>query len=261
MTNGIVHTPGARYVGAPMSDQPLYVISDIHLGGVPSATERAFRAFLRHVGDNASELLINGDLFDFWFEYRSVILSQHFRVLGALADLRDAGIPVYFVGGNHDAWGGSFLRDELGIEVLAERAELELAGRRALVVHGDGLGEGDLGYRVLKRVIRHPLSVRAFRLLHPDLGTRIATRVSTTESKHGTPHLADWSRAEQVEKWARAELGRRPDLDLILAGHTHTPAIREVESGRYYINTGDWINHFSYLVLTPNEPPELRTWR
>lgn len=243
-----------------MSDQPVYVVSDIHLGGVPEGTERRFRSFLEHVGGHASEILINGDLFDFWFEYRSVILSRHFRVLAALADLRDAGVAIRFVGGNHDAWGGSFLRDELGMELLDERAELMLAGRRALVVHGDGLGQGDLGYRIMKKVIRHPLSITAFRMLHPDLGSRVARGVSSTEGKHGTPGLADAQRAAALEVWARREMERRPDLDMVLAGHTHTPTVQEVGVGRYYINTGDWINHFTYLVLHPGETPDLRTW-
>ena len=243
-----------------MSDTPVYVVSDIHLGGVPAATERRFRAFLEHVADHSTELVINGDLFDFWFEYRSVVLSEHYRVLAALADLRDAGVTIRFVGGNHDAWGGRFLRDEIGIELLPERAYLTLVGHRTLVVHGDGLGRGDVGYRVLRTVIRHPLSIRAFRMLHPDLGSRIARGVSSTEGKHGTPEMANARRAAALEEWARDEMAQRPELDLVLAGHTHTPVVREVGQGRFYVNTGDWINHFSYLILRPGDPPDLRTW-
>src|SRR5690606_20667283 len=164
-----------------MEQLPAYVISDIHLGAVPEETERRFRRFLAHLHSRASRLLINGDLFDFWFEYRSVIHSRHYRVLAALRDLRESGVPIDFVGGNHDAWGGDFLRDEVGIRILQEPAEIELGGRRALVVHGDGRGPGDFSYRAMKRVIRHPLSVWAFRLLHPDWGDRLARFVSTTE--------------------------------------------------------------------------------
>jgi UDP-2,3-diacylglucosamine hydrolase len=243
-----------------MSDQPVYVVSDIHLGGVPAATERAFRHFLDHVGEHASQLVINGDLFDFWFEYRSVILSRHYRVLAALSDLRDAGVAIRFLGGNHDAWGGSFLREELGIEMLDDGAEVVLAGKRALLVHGDGLGEGDFGYRVLKGVLRNRISIGLFRLLHPDVGDRLARLVSTTESKHGTPGAVHAERAAALRSWARRELDRRPELDLVLAGHTHTPTVDEVARGRYYINTGDWINHFTYLVLTAGGEPELRCW-
>ena len=243
-----------------MKNRPAYVVSDIHLGAVPEATERAFRSFLRHVVVDASELLINGDLFDFWFEYRSVIQAEHYRVLAALTELREAGVRIRFLGGNHDAWGGTFLRERVGIEILREGEEIEIAGRRALVVHGDGMGRGDLGYRVLKRIIRNPVSIGLFRILHPDLGSRVASLVSMTEAKQGTPAMANPERAAELRSWAIEQLKARPDLDLVLAGHTHTPLLEEAAPGRYYVNTGDWINHFTYLVLAPEGPPELKVW-
>jgi UDP-2,3-diacylglucosamine hydrolase len=243
-----------------MTDKPAFVISDIHLGGVPRSTERAFRRFLSHVGDQASELLINGDLFDFWFEYRTVIQAQHYRVLAALTDLSEAGVRLRFVGGNHDAWGGQFLSEHVGMELLSDKSEIELAGRRALVVHGDGLGQGDLGYRALKKVIRNRASIRAFRLLHPDLGSRIARLVSTTESKHGTPDMANPTRAAELREWARDQMEVMPHLDLILAGHTHSPTVEEFRPGRYYVNTGDWLNHFTYLVVGRHGAPNLLRW-
>jgi UDP-2,3-diacylglucosamine hydrolase len=244
-----------------MSELPVYVVSDIHLGAVPQSTEKAFRLFLERLPGSASELLINGDLFDFWFEYRTVIHARHYRVLASLAEVADAGVRIRFLGGNHDAWGGSFLRDEIGIEILDEKAEVELAGRATLVVHGDGVGAGDLGYRLLKRFIRNPFVVGAFRHLHPDWGSRLAALVSTTEGKAGHAHGPNTARAELLRQWARAELTRRPELDLILAGHTHTPTVEEIQPGKYYVNTGDWINHFTYLVLARDEAPRLEVWR
>jgi UDP-2,3-diacylglucosamine hydrolase len=104
-----------------MENRPVYVVSDIHLGAVPEATERAFRSFLRQVAEEASFLLVNGDLFDFWFEYRHVVLAEHYRVLAALRDVVEAGVRVAFVGGNHDAWAGPFLRDVVGMELHRAR--------------------------------------------------------------------------------------------------------------------------------------------
>jgi UDP-2,3-diacylglucosamine hydrolase len=243
-----------------MRHLPVYVVSDIHLGAVSSETERNFRRFLEHTGKSASRLLINGDLFDFWFEYRTVIQAQHYRVLAALKDLREAGVTIDFVGGNHDAWGGAFLRDEIGINLLDDIAEVELAGRRALVVHGDGVGTGDLGYRILKKVIRSPLSIAAFRLLHPDWGSGLARVVSTTENKKGNAGGTNPVRAAALAAWAEEQLLRRSDLQLVLAGHTHIPVVVEVQPGRHYVNTGDWINHSNYLVLEEGAPPSLRSW-
>lgn len=244
-----------------MSDLPYLIVSDTHLGAVPRATEAAFRDFLRQVPGNASGLLINGDLFDFWFEYGTVILREHYRTLAALAEVVEAGVPVSFIGGNHDAWAGSFLRDEVGIALLDGPVELELAGRRTLVAHGDGVGTGDYKYRALKRFIRSPVVVGAFRVLHPDLGTRIARIASTTEHKADTGDAHAKGRAGFIQAWAEERLRADPRLELVVAGHAHVPAVVEVAPGRFYANAGDWIRHFTYLALPAGGgPPELRHW-
>jgi UDP-2,3-diacylglucosamine hydrolase len=244
-----------------MSTKPFLIVSDIHLGAVPAATERAFRGFLTHAKENASGLLINGDLFDFWFEYRTVVHSRHFRVLAHLAEVVDAGVPVWFVGGNHDAWGGRFMSEEVGIRMIEGPARLEIAGRRALVVHGDGVGEGQRGYRVFRWLIRHRATVFAFRQLHPDLGSRVADLVSTTEAKaHRDPQIAV-AHAAKVRAWGVEQLRSTPDIDLVVAGHVHLPTVVEVETGRYYVNAGDWIHHHTYLTVPADGgAPRLDRW-
>jgi UDP-2,3-diacylglucosamine hydrolase len=244
-----------------MESKPVYVCSDIHLGAVPPATERAFRRFLDHVADHASFLLINGDLFDFWFEYRHVILAEHYRVVAKLKDVVEAGVPVAFVGGNHDAWAGPFLRDEVGIALHDGPVEMTLGGRRTLVAHGDGVGRGDLKYRALKKLIRNPLTVGAFRALHPDWGRRIALMASSTEHKADTGDQAARGRAAFIQAWALEQMRTRPEIELILSGHAHLGSVTEVEPGRFYVNSGDWLTTFDYVVLPPGgSPPELRRW-
>lgn len=240
--------------------KPVFVVSDLHLGAVPPRTEERFADFLAHVRGGGSELLINGDLFDFWFEYRTVIPRRHFRTLARLADLVDSGVPVSLVAGNHDAWGGDVLRSDVGITLLEGPEYMELAGRRTLVAHGDGVGRGDLGYRVLRRVIRSRPAVRGFRALHPDLGSRIAGLASTTDAKAAEGRTEGRSRAGEIVRWASEQLKTDPALDLVVAGHSHVPALVEVFPGRFYANAGDWINHFTYLVLAEDRPPELREW-
>jgi UDP-2,3-diacylglucosamine hydrolase len=256
---------------APADPRPFYVVSDVHLGVVPAATERAFRAFLAHVAGDASGLLINGDLFDVWLATRHFVVSHHVRVLAAVADVVDAGVPVYFVGGNHDAqeFGGAMLRDVLGVTLLEEPARMTLGGRRALVMHGDGVWPAPRGYPAYRK--RHPvLRSRAFRfaaerLAHVDRiydrvaawsGTRkFVARHARGESTGPKPSAAP------IEAWARAALAAEPDLDLVLAGHSHLPAFVEVAPGQFYVNTGDWIEHMTYAVLPPGSgAPELRTW-
>ncbi len=243
-----------------MSEKPIHVASDIHLGVAPPETERAFLRWLAHTAECASALILNGDLFDFWFEYRSVIPRGHTRVLGALAGLVDGGVPVSIMGGNHDWWGGSFLTDEIGVTFMQDPVVTDLQGFRTFLAHGDGLGRGDLGYRILRAVVRGRLTRWLFARLHPDFGTALGARVSRTEYREGGPSDAERGRSKAVRTWALAELRRDPSLDLVVCGHTHIPLLEEVEPGRYYVNAGDWLHHRSYLVLQEGHPPTLHTW-
>ena len=238
--------------------RPIYLTGDVHLGAVPPERERSFIRWLEYAGASAERIILNGDLFDFWFEYRSVIPRGHTRVLGALAALVDAGVPVILMGGNHDWWGGSFLEEEVGLEFLRDPVVLELAGRRTFLAHGDGLGRGDLAYRALRLILRGRLTRSAFRWLHPDLGTRIARGVSQT-ADHGTTS-AERHRTRALETWGVEKLRAEPDLDLVILGHAHIPVLTEVGANRWYVNAGDWVTHRSYLVLEDGAVPRLLEW-
>lgn len=239
--------------------KPDYITSDVHLGAVPEERERSFLRFLSHTGAEAGRLLIPGDLFDFWFEYGEVIPGRHFRVLASLRELVDAGVPVILLGGNHDAWGGRFLEEHVGVSFHAGHLRTAIAGKPALLAHGDGLGRGDLKYRALKKVLRSRVTIAAFRALHPELGLKIARRVSTTEAK-ADDDPGKQGRAAFIEEWARTQLAEDPSLGWVVCGHAHLPVLEEVEPGRYYVNAGDWLTHRSYVVVSGGGEPELCVW-
>ena len=234
---------------------PCYILSDTHLGVGSSSTERELVAFLRGLPGRANSLLINGDLFDFWFEWKTVIPRAHFRTLAALADLRDAGIDVVLIAGNHDCWGGDVLTSEVGLTYHVGMWEGSLAGWRAQVEHGDGLrSREDRKYRMLRSVLRHPASVKAFRWLHPDWGTRLARRSSHTSRTH-----RPWGDAgEGLRDIAHARLQANEDLELLVLGHSHA-AVLERAAGGIYANAGSWLNEPTYMCVTPNLI-ELRRW-
>ena len=238
--------------------RPHYIASDMHLGAVPDETEHRFVRFLEHVGATGSALLLGGDVFDFWFEYGEVIPGRHFRVLAALAKLTDAGIPVVMVGGNHDAWGGRFLREEVGVAFETGLLRMQIAGYPALVAHGDGLGRGDFRYRALKAVLRSSVVVGAFRALHPELGLRVARAVSRTETRSDDD--VTLGRARFLSSWAADRLREDPALRFVVCGHAHLPALEEIETGRYYLNAGDWIRHFTYFTVGEDGVPALERW-
>jgi len=227
------------------------VISDAHLGAAPTPNEAALMEFLAGVPDQAKDLLINGDLFDFWFEYETVILSRHFPVLRVLADLVDSGVRIRLLGGNHDSWGGRFLAEEIGIELLRGPVRVEVGGRQAYVAHGDGLGGGDWGYRALKSVIRSRPASAVFRQVHPDWSARVIRLVSRTESRHGQADAPEsHGRSERLRQLATDLLASDPDLDLVIFGHCHQPELIEAAPGRYYLNSGDWLHHCSWAEVS-----------
>jgi UDP-2,3-diacylglucosamine hydrolase len=236
------------------------VISDAHLGAAPADNEAALLEFMTGIPDRTEDLLINGDLFDFWFEYETVILSRYFRVLRVLADIVDSGVRIRMLGGNHDSWGGQFLAEEIGIELLHGPLRVEVGGRRAYVAHGDGLGGGDWGYRVLKSVIRSRPARASFRQVHPDWSAGVIRLVSRTESRYGRSDESEsGDRANRLRKMAEDLLTSEPELDLVVFGHCHQPELLEVTPGRYYLNAGDWLHHCTWAEVSKDDI-QLNQW-
>jgi UDP-2,3-diacylglucosamine hydrolase len=233
---------------------PAYVISDSHLGFATPEVERSLIRFIKHLTGRAASLVINGDLFEFWFEWRHVMPRRAFRVLAALADLKDSGVPILMVAGNHDCWGGELLQRDVGIEYQLEAWEGSLGGWRARVEHGDGLRDReDRKYRALRRVLRNPLAIRAFRWMHPDLGSALANRSSHTsrtyQARDGGAGLRDI---------ASQRLQTNPELELLIFGHTHVADLRRFGRG-VYANAGSWLDTPTFLKITPQRV-ELQRW-
>jgi UDP-2,3-diacylglucosamine hydrolase len=238
----------------PVLPAPSYIVSDAHLGASPPRAEDELLALLAHVRTAGGSLVVNGDLFDFWFEWRTVIPRRAFRVLAALRALTDRGIPIVWTAGNHDCWGGEVLRNDVGVWYQVDPWEGEIAGWRARVEHGDGLrDEEDRNYRRIRPIMRNRLAIRAFRALHPDLATRIAVSMSGTSREHGAP-----DEGEALRAVAFATLSRRSDVDLLVYGHSHICVVERGPHG-VYANAGGWMERPTYLVVTP-ERISLREW-
>lgn len=238
-----------------MLKAPCYIVSDAHLGVASLQIERSFVTFLRGLADDARSLIINGDLFDFWFEWKTVIPRRSFRALAALSELKDTGVEILWVAGNHDCWGGEVLRQDVGVDYSVGPWEGSIAGWKSRIEHGDGLRDReDRGYRLIRPIMRNALAIKAFRLIHPDWASRLA---------HGSSNASRTYRARDegrgLRKYAEQHLSATPDLDLLVYGHSHVPALERTQSGGVFANAGSWLDAPTYLKVT-DEAIELREW-
>jgi UDP-2,3-diacylglucosamine hydrolase len=241
-------------------EKPAYFVSDAHFGvGLPADEARRrnlFFKFLAEVRAQAGHLYILGDLFDFWFEYRSVIFKKHFSILHELAKVIEAGVPITYLAGNHDFHLATFLTADLHFTTSADPLVVTAQGRTLFLAHGDGMIKKDRGYLFLKRFLRFPLNIRLFQLLHPDLGSALALRTSRVSRRYLSKEKKFDFRAETIDL-AREKFSQ--GIDAVVCAHSHKPFIEHVDSRHTVVNTGDWIKNYSYVVLQDGNF-ELKFW-
>lgn len=234
--------------------QKIYFASDQHFGA-PSKElsfprEQKFVRWLEQIRHDAAAIFLLGDLFDFWFEYKTVVPKGFVRVLGKLAEIRDSGIPIYFFVGNHDLWMEDYFKSELNIPVYHDNKEFEFFGKKLLIGHGDGKGPGDTGYKRMKKVFRNPFSKWLYRWLHPDLGVSLAQYLSVKNKLISGD--SDVKFLGEDNEWLVAYAKRKlqtKHYDYFVFGHRHLPMKISVGPNSEYVNLGDWIGYFTYGVL------------
>ncbi|MBX2942136.1 MAG: UDP-2,3-diacylglucosamine diphosphatase [Cyclobacteriaceae bacterium] len=246
------------------SNKKIYFASDFHLG-VPNHTaslarEKIIIKWLDQIKKDAHSIYLLGDIFDFWFEYKHAIPKGFIRLQGKLAELRDAGMPIYFFTGNHDMWMFDYFPNELGIPIYRQPIVLEIGNQKLLIGHGDGLGPGDTSYKILKRFFNSSLCQWLFARLHPNFGIGIAkywsrnsriTNMKKEEKFNGEEN-------EYLLAYCR-ELEKTSHHDFYIFGHRHLPLDIKVGDKSRYINLGEWVNFNTYGVYD-GKSIELRTF-
>ena len=246
------------------TDKKIYFISDFHLGAPNYESslirEKKVVAFLDSIKNNAAEIFILGDMFDFWFEYKNVVPKGFVRLLGKLAEITDTGIPIHFFVGNHDMWMNDYFEKELNIRVYHHPTTFERYGKKLFIGHGDGLGPADKGYKFLKKIFRNKICQSLFGIVHPYLGINIANYFSrkSRQKTGGSDEIFLGNENEWLVQYCNKKL-EQSHYDYFIFGHRHLPLKIKLNNNSTYINLGDWITHFTYAVFDAQQF-ELKKW-
>ena len=240
----------------------IYFLSDFHLGAPDHASslerEKTIVRFLDEIKNDASEIFLVGDMFDFWYEYRKVVPKGYVRLLGKLAELSDAGIQLHFFVGNHDMWMKEYFQKELNMSVYFEPMDFERSGKKFLIGHGDGLGPGDHGYKRLKKIFRNPVCQWLFGILPPVIGVGIADYMSKRSRRQTIEEKFLGEEKEWLIIYSRETLQKK-FYNYFVFGHRHLAIDYRLSETSRYINLGDWIRYFTYAVFD-GETMELRSY-
>jgi len=235
-------------------NKKVYFASDQHLGAPTMEAsfprEKKFVAWLDSIKSDAEAIFLLGDLFDFWFEYKTVVPKGFTRVLGKLAEISDSGIPIYFFVGNHDLWMKDYFEKELNILVFYQPQEFLINQKKFFIGHGDGLGPEDIGYKRMKKVFTFPLFKWMFRWLHPDLGVKLGQYMSVKNKmisgEEDFKFLGEEN--EWLVQYCKKKL-QENHYDYFVFGHRHLPLEIKLQESSTYFNLGDWIQHFTFGVF------------
>lgn len=232
----------------------IYFASDFHLGA-PNysdsiAREHKIVSWLSEIQKDASEIYLVGDIFDFWYEWKHAVPKGHVRILGKLAEICDLGIPIHFFTGNHDLWTFGYLEQEIGMKVYRNPIQVTLQNKKCYIGHGDGLGDGDKKYKILKNIFTNRSCQWLFSRLHPNFSFGLANLLSSKSRIANKESDAIFTRSEN--EWLAnysKDILEKSHFDYFIFGHRHLPLDIELNKSSRYINLGEWLNYNSYGVL------------
>ena len=226
-------------------------ISDLHLDPERPEITRLFGEFIDGEARGAQALYILGDLFEAWVGDDDPSDTGVF-VAERLASLAASGVPVSFMHGNRDFLLGADYARRAGMTLLDDPTVIGLPGRRALLMHGDTLCTDDVAYQQFRTQTRDPAWQRQF--LAQPLEARLAfARQARAASQARQGELREAGKMEAITDVAAAAVEgvfRDHDVDLLIHGHTHRPAVHALDvDGRASTRVvlGDWYEQGSVL--------------
>jgi len=223
----------------------IYFISDLHLGVMERKDDKKredlFLSLMDKIKPTCEKLYLVGDIFDYWFDYKTVIPKNFYRTLAKLKEFTEAGIEIEYLMGNHDFGHRSFFEEELGITVIESDIERTHSGKRFYISHGDGKADNDTGYLILRSLLRNKVANVLYRIIHPDIGIGIAS--GSSKKSRSYTDTKEYGENEGMVNFARKKIDE--GFDYVVMGHRHKVLELKHGNGIYY-NLGEWINEPSY---------------
>jgi len=228
------------------------VISDLHFKYNPRNSEdrenqEIILDFLDGIRGKYDCLILAGDIFDLWYDWRYVIIKQFFPILVKLYEISQNGCRIIHISGNHDFWFADFLPEYLDIELVPEYFDIQADGKRIYVCHGDTHTVNDMRYQFFRKLIRMPWIKKLFAVLHPDLALNIGNWMSRSSRARKDPAPTRAKKTAGLIDFA-TKLILKKQADIVVMGHAHAPQMLSIHDG-YYANAGDWISHHSYIEI------------
>ncbi len=232
----------------------IYFLSDAHLGSLlvndKRAHEKKLVDWLDRVKTDATAIYLLGDIFDFWFEYKTVVPKGFVRVLGKLAELTDSGIEIHFFIGNHDIWTFGYLENEIGLIVHKEPATIQLGTKKFFLAHGDGLYVEEKGFKIIRKIFHSRTAQKLFRLVPAQLGQEFGYNWSK-HNREKIKHIENKFQGEENEflvVFAKKYVETH-DVDFLIFGHRHIALDLQLRDKKRVVILGDFVGIFSYGVF------------
>ena len=232
----------------------IYFVSDAHLGSLLIKDRRAHEIqlvdWLDFVKKDATSIYLLGDIFDFWYEYRTVVPKGFVRFLGKLAELTDAGIEIHFFTGNHDIWTFGYLENEIGLIIHREETTVKIGNKRFFLAHGDGLYAENKGFQIIRKIFHSPLAQKLFRYVPAQWGQEFGY----WWSKKNRGKIIDIENKflgeenENLVVFGKKYLENH-DVDFLIFGHRHLALDLQLKDNKRIVILGDFVGIFSYGVF------------
>ena len=232
-------------------------VSDAHFRTPPDKAseerEQKLIQLFEGLKGELQHLFLLGDIFDYWFEYRDVIPKGYVMLFACLKKMNAQGVQIHYFTGNHDMWVEDYFTQTFGAIIYREARLLTINGLRCFVGHGDGLGGKQRKYLFIKRIFNSKFNQRLYSMLHPRQSFAISRFFSEKSRNSHDESMFVFKGEDEYQVLFAREMLQTTDVECFIFAHRHIPMRYELAPGHLFFNTGDWLEHFSYLTFGPKD--------